>query len=311
MLGLRDIMDEPALLLREWKRKQVLPALEHLYDEIWVYGLEPTSPIRSRASRARRPCAEDDLYRLPAARGAAPDDARDAAGRRQPYVLVTVGGGDDGMAVRRLGVARVRARSGASRSARCSSLGPFMAPASSSGSSASAPSGCSASRCVTFDAHVELLMERAVGVVAMAGYNTFCEILSLDKRAILVPRVLSRAREQVMRAQRAADARARAHARSARRPHEPADHGDRVARSRWISRCHRTRRAAEMLDGLSVITDLVADARRTRAGVAVARCVDCAALDAPRGRLRRRRVAPPDATAVARSTSSTCWASVT
>ena len=40
VLGLRDIMDEPALLLREWKRKQVLPALEHLYDEIWVYGLD-------------------------------------------------------------------------------------------------------------------------------------------------------------------------------------------------------------------------------------------------------------------------------
>ena len=47
-------------------------------------------------------------------------------------------------------------------------------------------------------------MERAVGVVAMAGYNTFCEILSLDKRAILVPRVRPR-REQVMRAMRAAE----------------------------------------------------------------------------------------------------------
>ena len=40
VLGLRDIMDEPKLLLKEWKRKQVLPSLEHLYDEIWVYGLE-------------------------------------------------------------------------------------------------------------------------------------------------------------------------------------------------------------------------------------------------------------------------------
>jgi hypothetical protein len=39
VLGLRDIMDEPSLLLREWKRKKVLPALERLYDEIWVYGL--------------------------------------------------------------------------------------------------------------------------------------------------------------------------------------------------------------------------------------------------------------------------------
>ena len=47
-------------------------------------------------------------------------------------------------------------------------------------------------------------MERAVGVVAMAGYNTFCEILSLDKRAILVPRTKPR-EEQLLRALRAAE----------------------------------------------------------------------------------------------------------
>src|SRR4029077_960499 len=57
---------------------------------------------------------------------------------------------------------------------------------------------------VTFDTHVEVLMERAVGIVAMGGYNTFCEILSLDKRAILVPRVTPR-QEQLLRAIRAAD----------------------------------------------------------------------------------------------------------
>ncbi|CAN0497133.1 unnamed protein product, partial [Laminaria digitata] len=39
VLGLRDVMDEPKLLAPEWKRKNVMPALENLYDEIWVYGL--------------------------------------------------------------------------------------------------------------------------------------------------------------------------------------------------------------------------------------------------------------------------------
>src|SRR5204863_148101 len=72
----------------------------------------------------------------------------------------------------------------------------------------------------TFDAHLELLMERAVGVVAMAGYNTFCEILSLDKRAILIPRVRPR-REQVMRANRAA-ALELVHTLDPERAHEPA-----------------------------------------------------------------------------------------
>jgi predicted glycosyltransferase len=55
---------------------------------------------------------------------------------------------------------------------------------------------------ITFDAHMEHLVENAVGVVAMGGYNTFCEILSLDKRAVIVPRKRPRM-EQFIRASRA------------------------------------------------------------------------------------------------------------
>ena len=45
-------------------------------------------------------------------------------------------------------------------------------------------------------------MQRAAGVVAMGGYNTFCEILSFDKRAIIVPRTRPRL-EQFIRARAA------------------------------------------------------------------------------------------------------------
>ena len=47
-------------------------------------------------------------------------------------------------------------------------------------------------------------MARAAGVVAMGGYNTFCEILSFDKPALIVPRTAPRL-EQYIRAQRAAE----------------------------------------------------------------------------------------------------------
>ena len=56
---------------------------------------------------------------------------------------------------------------------------------------------------VTFEAHVEPLFERAAAVVAMGGYNTFCEILSFGKPALLVPRTRPRM-EQHLRAERAA-----------------------------------------------------------------------------------------------------------
>ncbi len=71
VLGLRDIMDEPKLLLKEWERKQVLPALEHLYDEIWIYGLEDfADPLEGVACPlpVRKKIL---LHRIPAAGGTA------------------------------------------------------------------------------------------------------------------------------------------------------------------------------------------------------------------------------------------------
>ena len=50
-----------------------------------------------------------------------------------------------------------------------------------------------------FHARLERLLEGASGVVAMGGYNTFCEILSMDKPAIIAPRTQPR-REQIIRA---------------------------------------------------------------------------------------------------------------
>jgi predicted glycosyltransferase len=47
-------------------------------------------------------------------------------------------------------------------------------------------------------------MARAASVVAMGGYNTFCEILSFDKKALIVPRTAPRL-EQFIRARRAAE----------------------------------------------------------------------------------------------------------
>jgi len=259
VLGLRDIMDEPALLLREWKRKKVLPALEHLYDEIWVYGLagfaDPLQGVACPAAVRAKMVYTGYLRRaVPQRKTSEPPIHRD------PYVLVTVGGGDDGMAVLDWVLAayeqdpRLPVRA-------LIVTGPFMAPDQQRHFRERAER-VGRIEVLTFDTHLEILMERAVGVVAMAGYNTFCEILSLDKRAILVPRVRPR-REQVMRAMRAA-AIGLVRALDPEGPHEAAlmtralrDLADQPAPSE--------RGASQMLDGLDVITDLVAErvGRRT------------------------------------------------
>ena len=253
VLGLRDIMDEPALLLREWKRKKVLPALEHLYDEIWVYGLagfaDPLHGVACPASVRSKMIYTGYLRR------AVPHlETSEPPVSREPYVLVTVGGGDDGMAVLDWVLAAYEQDATIPLGA-VIVTGPFMA-AEQQRRFRERAERLERIEVLTFDAHLEILMERAVGVVAMAGYNTFCEILSLDKRAILVPRVLPR-REQVMRAMRAA-ALELAHTLDPEQPHEPA---------LMISALHELRGqpvpsqrgAARMLNGLDVITELVAE----------------------------------------------------
>lgn len=55
---------------------------------------------------------------------------------------------------------------------------------------------------LTFEPRMEHLMAECLAVASMGGYNTFCEILSFDKRALLVPRHTPRL-EQTIRAEAA------------------------------------------------------------------------------------------------------------
>ena len=253
VLGLRDIMDEPAMLVREWKRKKVLPALEHLYDEIWVYGLARCAdPLRSVACPAS--VRAKMVYTGYLRRSVPRRTTSEPPVHRDPYVLVTVGGGDDGMAVLDWVLAAYE-RDPKLPLRAVIVTGPFMAAAEQRRFRERAER-LGRIEVLTFDANLEALMERAAGVVAMAGYNTFCEILSLDKRAILVPRVLPR-REQVMRAKRAA-ALGLASMLDPEGPHDPALM---VSALRGLGQQSVPSQgdAPSMLDGLDVITGLVAE----------------------------------------------------
>ena len=50
ILGLRDIMDEAAVVKRDWAEKGVYELLETLYSEIWIYGIQAFyDPIKEYA----------------------------------------------------------------------------------------------------------------------------------------------------------------------------------------------------------------------------------------------------------------------
>jgi predicted glycosyltransferase len=203
ILGLRDVMDDPSALESEWERKQAIPAVSEYYDEIWVYGLpqicEPLAGLDLPPSVRRRMVYTGYLRRqAPAAAAAGPlGDLPDGG-----FLLVTAGGGGDGDDLCDWVLAAYeRAPEGLPPALFV--FGPFMQPDHQAIFAARAARLANV-RTLTFDAHLESLMARAAGVVAMGGYNTFCEILSFDKPALLVPRTTPR-REQYIRACRAAE----------------------------------------------------------------------------------------------------------
>jgi predicted glycosyltransferase len=201
VLGLRDVLDEPAALAPEWERKNVLPALENLYDEIWVYGLpqicEPIAEIDLPESIARKITYTGYLpRRVPEQSLTTPPPNI----TQNPYVLVTTGGGGDGEGLIEW-VLRAYESDALLPYPALLVLGPFMQPELQANFLARAAS-LERVEAITFDPHMEALEDNAVGIVAMGGYNTFCEILSLDKRAIIVPRKVPRL-EQYIRASKA------------------------------------------------------------------------------------------------------------
>jgi predicted glycosyltransferase len=200
VLGLRDVMDEPSLLRREWERKNVMPALAEVYDEIWVFGLERFGdPLAGLRPPEKVRCKTVYTGYLPRLVPQAPVLGTPVV-LTEPYLLVTAGGGGDGAAMIDW-VLRAYEVDPALPYPALLVFGPFMPPATQKAFQERV-ARLERVQAITFDSHIEILMERAAGVVAMAGYNTFCEILSLDKRALLIPRCKPRL-EQRIRATRA------------------------------------------------------------------------------------------------------------
>ncbi len=202
VLGLRDVMDDPETLAEEWERKNVYPALENLYDEIWVYGPEGICDPLEGLNLPEK--VTDKLRYTGYLRRNMPNSAKDqpapAPFGEEPYILVTPGGGGDGAEmvdwVMRAYEARQRPLFPA-----LIVLGPFM-PAAATADFTERAEHLRDVEVLRFIPQIEPYLESATAIVAMGGYNTFCEILSFDKPTLMVPRTVPRM-EQAIRAERA------------------------------------------------------------------------------------------------------------
>jgi predicted glycosyltransferase len=202
VLGLRDVMDEPRLLEPEWQRKKAGPALRELYDEIWVYGLpQICDPLEGIAlpPRVRQKMVYTGYLHREVPHHGTPTLLPEITQR--PYLLVTTGGGGDGEGLIEW-VLRAYEHDPLLPYPALLVLGPFMA-AERQAEFMDRAARLKRVNAITFHKHFESLVARAAGVVAMGGYNTFCEVVSLNKRALIVPRTEPRL-EQYIRASRAA-----------------------------------------------------------------------------------------------------------
>ncbi len=201
VLGLRDVMDDPAALAQEWERKKIVPALRDLYDEIWIYGLpqinKPLTGIDVPPSVRHKTVYTGYLHRELPLHADIPHEIEEID---CPFILVTAGGGGDGEDLVDWVLAAYEHDPNIPYGA-VIVFGPFMS-ATARESFKDRAARFKNIRTLTFTNNLGALMQRAAGVVAMGGYNTFCEILSFDKRAIIVPRTKPRL-EQFIRARAA------------------------------------------------------------------------------------------------------------
>jgi len=204
VLLLRDILDDPSLVRERWRADRATVAVKTLYDEIWVYGcralFDPIKEYRFDEAVARkvRFCGYLDVE---APSGTTAEIRRSVGLGSERLVLVTVGNG-------LVGFPLLSAYMGALEQRLPRDLDLFSlivtGPELREEEREIIRQRCEAvgerrARVVDFLPRFVDHMEAADAIVSLGGYNTISEILSLGKRAVVVP-FADEHREQAMRA---------------------------------------------------------------------------------------------------------------
>ncbi len=223
VLGLRDVLDEPDVSIREWSHSDNDQIIEKYFDEIWVYGDPSVYDCRVEYRFAQstldrmyftgyldqkercKPVVASKVESHTAIQNPAQQKGVAISERpsKQPLALCVVGGGQDGV-----GLARAFIEGGLPYGWRGAVItGPFMPASDKLHLMEVATAQANSAPIEIIDRLVEAddYVSRADRIVAMGGYNTVMSVLSFRKPALIVPRTRPRA-EQWLRADRLAKA---------------------------------------------------------------------------------------------------------
>ena len=196
VLGMRDIEDSPAATRAEWHTNGTHQLLEQVYDAILLYGERRLfDPVTAYGMSSR---AADKLMECGYLRRGAHPRPREAVRREldvtdRPLVVITVGGGGDGYPILRTALQMIAEHRPGFHSLLVT--GPLM-PQGKRGLLRRMAQGQDVTL-LEFTPDLPSYVHAADLVVSMAGYNTVCELLSLGKRAVLIPRDRVRAEQRI------------------------------------------------------------------------------------------------------------------
>jgi predicted glycosyltransferase len=200
VLGLREVMDAPHLLDAEWKRNDVMRKIGQFYDSVWVYG--PPDFYDPLVGLDVPPVVRSKMDFVGFLQRSVSPDVESEHKPKGDYILITTGGGGDGSDLIHDVIDAYREDPTLTHKSLIV-LGPYM-PVKQRHKLLMKCAKIPYLEVIEFDNRMEELIAGAKAVVAMGGYNTYCEILSFDKPALIVPRVMPR-EEQLIRASRAAE----------------------------------------------------------------------------------------------------------
>ena len=206
VLLLRDILDNSQKTIQEWQEQGYYEAIQHYYDRVLVVGMSEIfdlvkeyqfPPIVAEKTNfcgyIKKDCPPDSTALIRQELGVKPEEK---------LVVVTPGGGEDGYALIKnylSALSQIKDNNG------CKSLIIFGSEMPITEREKLSQMIAVYLNVMTLDFTDRLMcyLQAADLVVAMAGYNTITEILSLGKKAIVIPRCKP-SHEQLIRATRMA-----------------------------------------------------------------------------------------------------------
>ena len=201
VLGLRDLIDEPARVRAAWQKDGVYDAIREYYDIIAIYGQRDIfDPVREYGLPADLECKVRFVGYIH--RNGCTGNASDLVARFAPrtgrLVTVTLGGGGDGNLLLRSLLRGYETLGTDPPFEVVAVAGPLMSPKKRVRFAALARP---LDGLTLLDRAESLpdLIEASDFVVSMGGYNTVCELACSGARALIVPRTFPR-KEQLIRA---------------------------------------------------------------------------------------------------------------